>query len=89
MSGKLKIGSLNVRGLGEKSKRKAIFNFFRKSKLDIILVQETHLGDSIQRALWEKEWGGPVYSSNGSTNARGVMILINPKCQIDEKVTDV
>ena len=29
--------------------------------------------------LWHTEWGGPLYASHGTTNARGVIILLNRK----------
>ena len=72
------VGSLNVRGLGDKVKRRAMFDHFRKMKLDVILVQEAHIKDEEQRKLWEVEWGGKLLASYGSSNARGVMILIKP-----------
>ena len=36
------ICSFNVRGLGQKTKRKEVFNFLEKKKFQICFLQETH-----------------------------------------------
>ena len=71
----IKFLSLNVRGLSNFHKRRTIFSWCRKQKSDLIFLQETH--STIERQdQWRKEWGAPVLFSHGSTNARGVAILI-------------
>ena len=57
---KLKLASLNVRGLKNKFKRLAIFTYLKKQKLDIICLQEAHIKAEDQR-IWEKQWGGKVF----------------------------
>ncbi len=41
----LSIASLNVRGIRENTKRKALFLYFKRSDADIIFCQETHSTD--------------------------------------------
>ena len=54
---KLEIASLNVRGLQDNNKRKRIFQTFRNSKFDIILLQETYSTDE-DFVLWKKRVDG-------------------------------
>ena len=81
--------SLNVRGLGNQRKRRAIFNYSR-SRADIILLQETH-GSSKTDQIWTNEWGGKALFANGQSNARGVCILVNRNfdCQLTNTVKDL
>ena len=71
----LKLLSLNVRGLGNFRKRRAIFTWCRKQKADLIFLQETHTTKNCE-SQWKKEWGSSIMFSHGSTNARGVAVLI-------------
>ena len=66
--------SLNVRGLSNLKKRELIFSWCRKTKSDIIFLQATHSKFEVQKQ-WEREWGGSMFFSHGSNNARGVAIL--------------
>ena len=50
------IGSLNVRGLREKTKRNEMFTWLKNMKLSIIFLQETHCTSEIED-LWKTEWG--------------------------------
>lgn len=67
--------SLNVRGLNNFSKRKAVFRWLEKSKFDIILLQETHTTSQLE-SLWRREWSGPIFFSHGTGNSRGCCMLI-------------
>ena len=73
MMASLRILSLNVRGLQDVNKRRAIFNFYR-DRADIMCFQETHstVKDEI---IWRNEWGGTIVFSHGTSQARGVVIL--------------
>ena len=33
--------------------------------------------------IWESEWGGRIFYSNGSNHSKGVMILVNPRCKLE------
>ena len=67
--------SQNVRGLGDNKKRREIFHKFHKSKYHIFLLQETHSSIDMEKQ-WKSEWGGDIYFSHGSTNSRGVCVLL-------------
>ena len=70
----VKIVSLNVRGLSNFKKRRVIFTWCRKMESDIIFLQETHSKIETENQ-WEREWGGKMLFSHGSSNARGVAVL--------------
>ena len=74
-SDSLKLVSLNVRGLSNFRKRRAIFTWCRKQKADLIFLQETH-STKAGKYKWKKEWGSEIIFPHGSSNARGVAVLI-------------
>ena len=80
----LKIVSLNVRGLSNFRKRWSIFNWCRKSKADIILLQETHSTKALENQ-WRSEWGGQIFFSHGSNDSRGVAIACNNGSNVNVK----
>ena len=67
--------SLNVRGLSNYRKRRAIFTWCRKQKADLLFLQETHSTKNAENQ-WKREWGSRIIFSHGSANARGVAVLI-------------
>ena len=70
----LKIGTLNCRG--GNSKISQICKLFTEQKLDILLLQETHvLRDQSIKQL-EKETHCKVYNSEGTNKGRGVTTLL-------------
>ena len=77
MSRKLKLLSLNVRGLRNVSKRGAIFSFLKIQKATIFCLQETYSSPEDEK-LWSAEWGGKIIYSHGTTHSKGVCILLNP-----------
>lgn len=85
----LKLITLNVNGLRAPAKRRALFADLRKSKADIIFLQETHCTTNEER-IWLSEWGATGYFSQGRSNARGVCTLFSrsftPK--LLHKITD-
>ena len=64
---------MNVRGISDVTKRRAIFNYYRKTA-DILCLSETH-STKQSEIIWTKEWGGCGIFSHGETNARGVCLL--------------
>ena len=83
--------SLNVRGLRNGKKRREIFHWlkhYHNGSNNIIFLQETHSIDN--DICWEKEWGSKVLMSNGSSNSRGVVTMIqkNYNFTITSKETD-
>ena len=70
----MKIMSFNANGLGDKTKRIAVFNRL-KSYNGIIFMQETHCSPDKEKT-WIDEWGSQIIFSNGSSNSTGVAILL-------------
>ena len=75
-SSDIDIISANVRGLRQQFKRIDLFEYFKKSKTDIICLRETHLVHKDLNTL-NKEWNIEYFIAGNSTNSRGVAILIN------------
>ena len=74
---RLKILSLNVRGLRKQEKRRAIFCNLKKQKASIFCLQET-FSKKEGETIWRAEWGGHIIFSNGSEHSRGVCFLVKP-----------
>lgn len=68
--------SLNVRGIRDLTKRKALFLFCNSNRRDVYFLQETHSSVN-DESFWSSQWGGKVLFSHGSTHSGGVMILFN------------
>ena len=71
---KLKILSLNVRGLRKKKKRYALFRKFKTEHFDIISLQETHLSKK-DNSLIMREWGSNFHIAEGSNSSKGLLTL--------------
>ena len=50
----LKIASINVRGIGNNTKRREVFNWLRSKKLSIYMLQEVHCSENTAD-LWACE----------------------------------
>ncbi len=84
-----KIWSWNVRGINERKKRRSIFRWRKKNRVDICFLQETYSRQSVSN-VWRNEWGGKIIWSHGASNARGAAILLRNglDIQIDEEFSD-
>ena len=71
----LKILAWNVRGLNSKFKRSLIFDYIKKYKPHLILLQETHLQGSRVLSLKRAHIAG-AYHASYSSYARGVSTLV-------------
>ena len=71
----------------EKISFREIFHWLNKSHPGITFLQETHSIDE-DETVWPTEWGGPIYFSNGSSQSRGVAILIPGTLSLDFKVVN-
>ena len=72
----LKVASLNVRGLGNKEKRRETFNWLRSKRFSIYLLQETHCTNNFMQQ-WTSEWGyQALFSCCTSNKAGSVYYLI-------------
>ena len=81
-SRELVIDSFNCRCLRDQRKRHDIFHWLKKYYYGITFLQETHSVKE-DEVIWSKEWGGPIYFSNGTSQSRGVAILIPPNLGIE------
>ena len=70
------ISSLNVRGLGNNDKRRAIFQWLRKKTFSIYMLQEVHCTDR-SFEIWAAEWDYTAFFSGIASNKAGVAILLN------------
>ena len=70
------ISSLNVRGLGNNDKRREIFQWLRKKKFSIYMLQEVHCTERYFET-WAAEWGYTAFFSGIAGNKAGIAILFN------------
>ena len=73
---KLKIMSLNCRGMASRNKRIDLFSKWLEGKYDMILLQDTHWTPE-SLIVVKEEWNRKFFSSTLSSNSRGTSILIN------------
>ena len=62
----LKILSINVRGLHDAGKRKAIFLYLKNQKASIFCLQETFSNKDDEK-IWTSEWGGKIIFSHAQS----------------------
>jgi len=73
----LKICSLNVRGLGDKLKRREMFNWLEEEViLFTLMLQEVHCSENTI-SVWSVEWGYKTLFSCCTSAKGGVAILFN------------
>ena len=80
----LKIISLNVRGLNNSIKRRQIFKWLHmhRQTAHCCFLQETFTTEQSIN-IGRPEWGGNIFYSHGSNHSKGVMILVNPRYQLE------
>lgn len=78
----IKAVALNVRGLNGSIKRRSTFRWLHNQNAHFYFLQETY-SDQKSKAIWEAEWGGKIFCSHGTKHSKGVMILFNPKYDIE------
>ena len=80
----LRIRSINIHGLRNKKRRTKFFRFLKRSNIDITCVQESYITKNDEE-LWQKEWGGQLFYSPGTTHSNGQLILVKSKFKYDIK----
>ena len=80
---KLKVVSLNVRGLRNRKKRRSLLYFFKKEKFDIVCLQETYLTKN-DLHLIDREWGSTYHFSDGTHNSKGLLTLFNSNLKFND-----
>ena len=76
--------TFNVSGLRNKKKRLIIFDWIKRKKCDIAILQEVYCNQT-DISDWTKEWDGKIFSSHGTNRSKGVLILIKPQTNIEGK----
>lgn len=71
-----KVASINVNGLGDVRKRRLVFNYLRRFKRTIFLLQETHCPPGNGR-LWKSQWGGSMFLTEESGRSAGIATLFS------------
>ncbi|KAL6481312.1 hypothetical protein MHYP_G00093920 [Metynnis hypsauchen] len=78
--GELTILTTNVRGLQKATKRTAVFRDLASTSASICCLQEVHLRDQRDEALFSQEWRrGKAYWSVGGVHSTGVGILFGDR----------
>ena len=72
----LKLATFNVNGTGKYEKQKDIFDFLRKKKFDLVMLQETHWKTESENYI-RTLWGYNCIVCGTSTSKNGVAILFN------------
>ena len=80
----LKIGSLNVWGLGDNQKRREIYTWLRNKQMNIYLLQETKCTPDKEQQ-WKNEWGFDCVFNSYDRAAHGVSIMFNQNFQFEIK----
>ena len=75
---RLKVLSLNVRGLGSSAKFRKIVLELNHLNCDVLLLQETHVSCKKQADRFEKLWKGQCFWSFGTGKSAGVAVLFSP-----------
>jgi exonuclease III len=77
-----------VRGLRDRNKRTRLFNLFKNNMKGIIFLQEMHTvpGDL---EIWQKEWGNNIFMSYGTSQSKGVAILIPNQLEYEVIHSDI
>ncbi|KAJ8033596.1 hypothetical protein HOLleu_23892 [Holothuria leucospilota] len=86
----LKFASYDCRGLRNVDKRRMVFAYLHRHKLDVIFIQETHSVLSDERR-WRTEWGHDIIFSHGTNTSKGVVVLFRAGFSpiVSKKITDV
>lgn len=72
----LKVISLNVNGLRNITKRKALYLLCKHSNADPNLLQEVHSSVNDSK-FWRSQWGDQIYLSHATNHSAGAAILFN------------
>lgn len=77
MTTRLKIISINIRGIGSPSKLSQIIQELDHFNSDIFLLQETHVSCKKQADRFESLWNGQCFWSFGVGKSAGVAVQMN------------
>ena len=72
----IRIASMNCRGLGDKNKRRDVFNYLKQKSYSICCIQDTHFTEKEELYI-RSMWGYETFISPCTSDSRGVAILFN------------
>ena len=75
---KLRIMTMNVKGLRGTKKRRALFRTFKSKNFDVICLQESHITKKDTHMI-QTEWGSLFHLSEGSEDSKGILTLFNKR----------
>lgn len=75
----MRIATLNVQGFITLAKQKEVYTLFVQNKIDILLIQETHMTSMDQILAFKKAFHIPSWFGLSPQQSCGTAILINPK----------
>ena len=75
---RLKILTINVRGLGSAGKSSKIVQELTYLNCDVVLLQESHVSCKRQAEKFEKLWKGKCFWSFGTSKSAGVAVIFAP-----------
>lgn len=75
MSNKIHCITFNTQGLREKQKRNRFYQWVKEQKANIVCIQETHFTKQIIKFI-NTEWQGDMIHNYGTSQSRGVSILL-------------
>lgn len=79
---KLSFATLNVNGLSNMKKRKALYNRLGKRTKTVFALQETH-STLKNQVIWEAQWKGKSILAHGESNSKGVAILFSKDLDVE------
>ena len=80
---RVKLSTLNVRGLGNDAKMNSIFDFAKNSRADFICLQETLAARPAVINSLRSKWAGKSFWSPALGKQGGVAVLISPKTDFE------
>ena len=72
------VGTLNVRGISSKQKRRLLFNYLQKHKIDVACLQETCINNNTVHDM-KREWKGNIFHIQGTSRSNDLATLTGSK----------
>ena len=83
----IKIVLLNIWGLRNHAKRRALFLYLKNQKADLYCLQET-FSSKKDEVPWASEWDGKIFFSHGKKHSKGTLQRPNSLLSFKRLSTD-
>ncbi len=67
---------MNCRGLGDKEKRRDVFEYMKQKSYSIVCLQDIHVAPGMEKSV-ANEWGFEAIVCPFRSNARGIGVFFN------------